>query len=125
MKKTLTEEFQDTVSQLHIGNKSVLDIMTKLQMAGAKVNRTAVKAVTSCGCIELDGRKSTVTFEKNKDGSQINGVLCDECRANVEKEIGENLYYIVSLCNTLGLNIDKIISKELERVRTLGKYNLM
>ena len=125
MKKSLTEEFQDTVGELHIWNKSVLDIMTKLQMASAKVNRTAVKAVTSCGCVEIDGRKSTVTFENKKDGSQINGVLCEECRAGVEKEIGENLYYLVSMCNTFGLNIDKIITKELERVRTLGKYNLM
>jgi hypothetical protein len=125
MKKTLTEEFQDTVEELHIWNRSILDIMTKLQIAGAKVNRTAAKAVTSCGCIELDGRKNTVTFEKKKDGSQIRGVLCEDCRAGVEKEIGENLYYIVSLCNSLNLSLDKIIAKELERVKALGKYNLM
>ncbi len=125
MKMTLTEEFQDTVSELHIWNKSILDIMTKLQISSARINRTAVKAVTTCGCIEVDGRKSIVTFEKNKDGSQIRGSLCEECRAGIEKEIGENLYYIISLCNSLNLNVDKIIQKELERVRALGKYNLM
>lgn len=125
MKKTLTEEFQDTVADLHIWNKSILDIMTKLQISSAKINRTAAKAVTSCGCVEIDGRKSTVTFEKKKEASQITGVLCEDCRAGMEKEIGENLYYIVSLCNALNLNLDKIITKELERVKALGKYNLM
>lgn len=125
MKKTLTEEFQSTVEELHIWNKSILDIMTKLQISSAKVNRTAAKAVTSCGCIEIDGRKNTVTFEKKAGGSQISGVLCEECRAGLEKEIGENFYYLVSLCNSLNLSMDKIILKELERVRALGKYNLM
>jgi len=125
MKMTLTEEFQDTVSELHIWNKSILDIMTKLQNSSARVNRSAVKAVTTCGCIEIDGRKSIVTFEKKKDGSQVRGSLCEDCRANIEREIGENLYYIISLCNCLNLNVDKIIQNELSRVKALGKYNLM
>lgn len=125
MKKTLTEDFQDTVSKLHIWNKSILDILSKLQSAGAKVNRATIKSVTNCGCIEIDGKKSVITFESREDGSQVKGVLCPDCRANMEKEIGESLYYIISLCNTLNLNVDKIIQKELERVKTLGKYNLM
>ena len=124
MKKTLTEEFQDTVSKFHIWNKSILDILTKLSISNAKMNRATVKSVTGCGCIEIDGRKSVVEFGA-KGGTQINGVLCDDCRAGIEKEIGENLYYIISLCNTLDLNVDKIIKKETERVKTLGKYNLM
>lgn len=125
MKKTPTEDFQETVFKFHIWNKSILDILSKLQSAGAKVSRATVKAVTSCGCIEIDGRKSVVTFEKQKNDSQIRGVLCDECRAEAEREIGENLYYLISLCNALNLNVDKIIQKESERVKTLGKYNLM
>lgn len=124
MKKTLTEDFQDTVSKYHIWNKSVLDVLTKLQMSNAKMNRATVKSVTGCGCIEIEGKKSVVEFASS-GGTQIKGVLCDDCRANIEKEIGENLYYIISLCNTLDLNVDKIIRKELERVKTLGKYNLM
>lgn len=125
MKKTLTEEFQDTVEKLHIWNKSVLDIMSKLQMSSAKINRATVKSVTSCGCIEIDGKKSVISFEKNEDGSQLCGVLCEDCRSNLEREIGEGLYYIISLCNALNLNVDKIIQKEVDRVKTLGKYNLM
>lgn len=125
MKKTLTQDFQDTVDKLHIWNKSILDIMSKLQSAGAKINRSTVKSVTSCGCIEINGTKSIVSFEKQEGGSQIRGVLCEDCRANVEREIGEGLYYIISLCNALNLNVDKIIQRELERVKTLGKYNLM
>lgn len=125
MKKTLTEEFQDTVEKLHIWNKSILDIMTKLEMSSGKINRATVKSVTNCGCIEINGKKSIISFEKNEDGSQVNGILCEDCRANLEREIGEGLYYIVSLCNALNLNVDKIIQKEVDRVKTLGKYNLM
>lgn len=125
MKKTLTEDFQDTVSKFHIWNKSILDVLTKLGMANAKMNRAAIKSVTGCGCIEIEGKKNIVEFDSKGDGSQIKGVMCEDCRANLEKEIGENLYYIISLCNALNLNIDKIIQKELERVKTLGKYNLM
>ncbi len=125
MKKTLTEDFQATVLKFHIWNKSILDILTKLSMSNAKMNRAAIKSVTNCGCIEINGRKSAVEFDSKNDGSQITGVLCEDCRSNVEKEIGENLYYIFSLCNALNLNADKIITKELERVKTLGKYNLM
>ncbi len=125
MKRTLTEDFQDTVAKLHIWNKSILDILSKLNMAGSKVSRATVKSVTNCGCIEIDGKKSFVDFEKNTGGSQIKGVLCEDCKSNLEKEIGENIYYLISLCNAMNLNVDKIISKELERVKTLGKYNLM
>lgn len=125
MKKTLTEDFQDAVLKYHIWNKSILDVLTKINLSSAKVNRATVKAVTTCGCIEIDGRKSLVEFESKEDNTQVRGVLCEDCRGNIEKEIGENLYYIISLCNTLGLNVDKIIQKELQRVKALGKYNLM
>ena len=125
MKKTLTEDFQETVAKLHIWNKSILDILSKLNIANGKVTRATIKAVTNCGCVEIDGKKSVVTFDKKEGGSQIKGVLCEECKANIEKEIGENLYYLVSLCNAMNLNVDKIIMKEAERVKTLGKYNLM
>ncbi len=125
MKKTLTQDFQDTVSKFHIWNKSILDIMSKLQSASSKINRATVKAITNCGCIEVDGKKSVVTFEKSQDGTQIKGVLCEECRSNLEREIGEGFYYMMSLCNALNLNVDKIIQKETDRVKTLGKYNLM
>lgn len=125
MKTSLTEDFQKTIAKFHIWNKSILDILSKLSAATAKVERATAKAVTSCGCIEIEGKKSIVTFEKKENDSQIRGVLCEECKAELEREIGENLYYMLSLCNALELNIDKIIIKESERVKTLGKYNLM
>ncbi len=125
MKTSLTEDFQNTIAKFHIWNKSILDILSKLSAASAKVERATAKAVTGCGCIEIEGKKSVVTFEKKENDSQIRGTLCEECRSELEREIGENLYYMISLCNALDLNIDKIIIKESERVKTLGKYNLM
>lgn len=125
MKTSLTQDFQKTIASLHIWNKSILDILSKLNGAEAKVERATAKAVTGCGCIEIDGRKSVVTFEKKENDSQIRGVLCEDCKSEIEREIGETLYYMISLCNALNLSVDKIVLNELERVKTLGKYNLM
>ena len=56
--------------------------------------------------------------------THLEGKLCDNCRDQIEKELGKNLYYIASLCNTLDLNLYDIIIKEQERVKMLGKFNL-
>ena len=42
----------------------------------------------------------------------------------LEKEMGKNLFYLASICNTLDLNLYDIIIKEQERVKMLGQYNL-
>ncbi|MCX7710804.1 MAG: DUF1573 domain-containing protein, partial [Clostridia bacterium] len=52
------------------------------------------------------------------------GKLCENCRDMIEKDLGRNLFYLASICNTLDLNLYDIILKEHDRIKMLGQYNL-
>jgi len=56
--------------------------------------------------------------------SHVNGELCDNCRDVIEREIGNNLFYLTSLCNLLDLNLYDILLKEYNKINTLGKYSM-
>ena len=130
MKDILVDEFQYTVQELLVRNKSIVDSITKFQDSNARVNRSIVKAVTQCGCIRIDANKQDMPedgdFEeiRNAMETHLKGKLCDNCRDQVEKDIGRNLFYLASICNTLDLNLYDVIIKEQERVKMLGQYNL-
>ncbi len=130
MKDMLIDEFQYTVQELLFRNKSIIDSITKFQDSNARVNRSIVKAVTQCGCIKIDAQKQDMPedgdFEQVRDAmkTHVTGVLCENCRDQIEKELGKNLYYMASLCNTLDLNLYDVIIKEQDRVKMLGQYNL-
>lgn len=130
MKDMLVAEFQYTIQELLFRNKSIIDSITKFQDSNARVNRSIVKAVTQCGCIRIDAKKQELPedgdFEemRNAMDTHINGKLCESCRDQIEKELGKNLFYMASICNTLDLNLYDIIIKEQERVKMLGQYNL-
>ncbi len=126
----LMEDFQNVVSELLMRNRSVLDILTKIQTSGGRVNRSVVKAVTHCGCIEIEGKKQVFPGEvsmKNLSGlmsTQVKGELCPECRQTIEKEIGGQLFYLAALCNTLGISLYDVVLSEKETLGTLGSYSL-
>ncbi|MCR4435169.1 MAG: DUF1573 domain-containing protein [Clostridiales bacterium] len=130
MKDIMVDEFQYMVQELLVRNKSIIDLITKYQDSNARVNRAIVKAVTQCGCIRIHAKKQI--FPKDGDFEQMHnsmkthleGKLCDNCRDMIEKDIGRNLFYLASICNTLDLNLYDTIIKELERLKMLGKYNL-
>ncbi len=130
MKEILTDEFQYTVSDLLVRNKSIIDQITKFQDSNARVNRAIVKSVTQCGCIKIHAKKQNFSSDGDIEEMQksmkshIEGKLCNNCRDMIEKDIGRNLFYLASICNTLDLNLYDIILKELERIKMLGKYNL-
>jgi hypothetical protein len=130
MKDIMVDEFQYTANELLVRNKSILDLITKFQDSNARVNRAVVKAVTQCGCIKIHAKKQDFpedgSFEEvqNSMKTHIEGKLCDNCRDFIEKDIGRNLFYLTSICNTLDLNVYDIILKEHERLKMLGKYNL-
>jgi len=104
--------------------------MTKLEEAQARVNRAIAKAVTNCGCIKVNARKQIVPLDiniedlKNHMSAHIEGELCENCRDIIEKEIGNHLFYIASLCNTLDISLDNVLEKEYENINTLGIYNM-
>lgn len=130
MKDSILDKFQYTVQELLVRNKSILDLATKYQDSNARVNRAVVKSVTQCGCIKVHAKKQMfpddADFEeiRNAMKTHIEGKLCDNCRDFIEKDIGRNLFYLASICNTLDLNLYDIIIKEHDRLNLLGKYNL-
>lgn len=130
MKDIIVDDFQYTVQDLLLRNKSILDSITKFQESNSRINRSIIKAVTQCGCISISAKKQVTpedaSFEEARDSmeSHIQGNLCDTCRDAVEKEIGRNLFYLASISNNLDLNMYDMIIKELERIKLLGKYNL-
>ena len=130
LKDAMMDQFQYTVRELLVRNKSIIDLITKFQDSNARVNRSIVKAVTQCGCIKINAKKQNfpddAEFEEARGmmDTHVEGKLCDNCRDSIEKDIGRNVFYLTSLCNTLDLNLYDVIIKELDRLKIMGKYNL-
>ena len=124
------EDFQNVVNDMLMRNRSILDILSKIQSSSGRVNRAVVKSVTHCGCVEIEGKKQTFPGEASIENlqellsTQLNGKLCAECRDAIEKEIGGALFYLAALCNTLGISLYDVILKEKEALSTLGSYSL-
>lgn len=104
--------------------------MSKMQVYTARTQRAIVKAVTGCGCIEICARTQRLTetdditaLTKAMD-SHLKGVLCENCKSTIEREIGSTLYYITSIACALNLDMEDIIYHEINSLDTLGKYNL-
>lgn len=128
-KDNVCKEFQEQVSKSLIRHKSVLDIMTKLDEFNARINRAVAKSVTSCGCIsihaekqEFDGKSYEELTDKVK--SHLHGTICENCKDILEIEIGDYLFYLAALCNTLELDLFEILSQEHDRNKTLGIFSL-
>lgn len=130
MKDMLIDDFQYTAQELLVRNKSILDLITKYQDSNSRVNRAIIKSVTQCGCMTISAHKQHIPEEasfdemKNLAAGHIDGTLCDNCRDAIERDIGRNVFYLASLCNSLDLNLYDIILNENDRIRMLGKYNL-
>ncbi|MBW9154688.1 DUF1573 domain-containing protein [Clostridium estertheticum] len=132
MKDCIFDNFQNSVDESLLRHRSVLDVITKLQESDARVNRAVAKSVTNCGCIKLE--EKNIYTPPNIDDlnldppaashSPVQGALCENCREVLEKELGNNLFYITSLCNILGLNLYDILLKEYDKISTLGKYTM-
>ena len=130
MKDLICNDFQKSVSELLIRHKSILDIMTKLEEAQVRVNRAVAKSVTTCGCIEVNASKQCIPHDATIEDlkycmeTHIEGVLCENCKDIIEKEMGNTLFYLTSLCNVLDINLHDVLLKEYEKINTLGIYNL-
>lgn len=122
--------FQEIVAGHLVRHRSVLDVLSKLQESGARVNRAVAKAVTACGCLEISASRQRIPadadFAQMKEFMQthLKGALCESCREIIETELGQTLFYLTALCSLLGLQIDEILHKEEERISALGPYNL-
>lgn len=129
MKDVIFDDFQNSVNESLLRHKSILDILSKFSESQARVNRAVIKAVTNCGCMSIDASRQVLPSSEDsiEDLSKclkthLNGKLCDNCKEIIEREIGNNLFYLTSLCNTLDLNLYDILIKENDKVNTLGKF---
>jgi len=131
VKDLLCDGFQETVGDYLIRHRSILDVMSKLTESASRVNRAVAKAVTTCGCIEIEAEKQKIppdleSFESLKEhmSTHLKGKLCDHCTEILEDEMGRNLFFLAALCNLLDLNLYDILLKEQERVACLGVFNV-
>lgn len=128
MKDIIYDDFQNSVNDSLLRHKSILDIMTKYTESSARVNRAIAKAVTNCGCMNINARKQNLPEDDSLDNmcdcleSHITGELCDSCREVIEREIGNNLFYLTSLCNDLDISLYDVLLKEHDKMSTLGKF---
>lgn len=130
MKDVIFDDFQNSVNNSLLRHKSILDILSKYQESQTRANRAICKAVTNCGCIEIYAKKQTMLEDDDLSldelnprlSSHIKGSLCENCREVIERELGNNLFYLTSLCNALDLNLFDILLKEYNKMDTLGKF---
>ncbi|MGE5549070.1 MAG: DUF1573 domain-containing protein [Bacteroidota bacterium] len=124
------DRFQESVGEVLVRHRSILDVLSKQQESSARVNRAIAKAVTSCGCLEISARRQEIpddiSFLKLKEfmNTHLNGALCEGCREVIEAELGQNLFYMAALCTLLGLRMEEILEKERGRITALGPYTL-
>lgn len=124
------KNLQNSVDKILTRHKSILDIITKIQESSARINRSVVKSVTSCGCVSIKATKHDIP--KDIDYTDIHtyihdhldGELCDLCREKITREIGRNLFYLAALANSFNMDIDTIIKTECDKVKTLGTFTL-
>jgi len=129
MKDLICDEFQNTVSELLIRHHSILDVLSKFQESTARVDRAVIKAVTNCGCVQIDAKKKTIPPEASLSElrgyleSHLQGSLCPSCQEVTEMEIGKLLFYVAALCNLLDLNLYDVFLKEQKKISALGIFN--
>ncbi|HEX6971006.1 MAG TPA: DUF1573 domain-containing protein [Limnochordia bacterium] len=122
--------FQDAVAEYLIRHRSVLDILSKFQEANARVNRAVVKAITTCGCVQVNAAKqqlpSDISYWEMKQymDTHLKGEICEHCREVLEMELGRNLFYAAALCDVFGLDLEEVMRQEQRRITALGVFNL-
>ncbi|MCX7781399.1 MAG: DUF1573 domain-containing protein [Negativicutes bacterium] len=123
-------EFQAAVDKYLVRHRSVLDILTKYQEAGARVNRAFAKAVTECGCVQVHASKQEVPTDaryselRHYMSNHTSGELCPHCREVISRELGRSMFYLTALCNLTGLDLHQVMRQECKTVTTLGFYHL-
>lgn len=129
---TELEQFQNFIDELALRNKSILDQMTKLQDACARLNRNISKCATNCGCIQLHIQKQQFSIQDTVEYGGLNSLLsthldgypCPNCNESIEKEMGRVLFYLAALSNTLGIPLSTVLENEKNRTSLLSQYCL-
>jgi hypothetical protein len=129
VKDLLCSQFQETVADSLIRHKGVVDAMTKLQEAVARVNRAVAKAANNCGCIRIVAEKPVIPEEasladvRGLIDTDVEGTICEHCRDVIETEVGSTLFYLTAVLNTVDLSLYDCLLKEHKRVKALGLFH--
>ncbi|HEX7056469.1 MAG TPA: DUF1573 domain-containing protein [Bacilli bacterium] len=124
------KDFQDQVSELLLRHRSLLDVLSKYQQSNASVNRSITKAITECGCIEVNAKKQPYSADLSKErlkqmlDTHVSGQLCEQCQDIIRAELGRNLFYMSALCNLLHIDLEDVVRRESEKCSTLGFFNM-
>jgi len=124
------DQFQRQVSELLLRHRSLLDVLSKYGQTGSAVNRAVAKAVTECGCIELNAKKQAYSDDTDLTAAQsvlenhMDGQLCEQCSDVLRAELGRNLFYMSALCNLLDINLEEVVARESDKCSTLGLFNM-
>src|SRR5690606_18729745 len=100
------------------------------QEATARVNRAAVKAATSCGCIAIDASKPAIPPDISLDqlraymATHVEGQICESCKEALEDEIGKLWFYMAGFCNAFDLNLYDVLLKEHKKLFALGVFTM-
>ncbi len=131
MRDLICDEFQNTVSELIIRHQSVLDILSKLSEASARVNRAVTKSVTTCGCVKVEAERTalpeniqSVSELRSFLDNHLRGKLCPQCEEIVVTELGNLLFFTTALCNTLDISLYDVFIKEYKHAYALGVFNM-
>lgn len=133
MKETTSNsliEFKKTVETHLVRNRSILDVMSKMQKASADLNRAITKTVTACGCVEIKAHRQEIPGQASLIDltdymeSHLDGTPCETCRDAVETEMGTVLFYLAAVCQLFDMDLEAVIKKERDRIETLGMYSL-
>lgn len=131
MKDIICDQFQNSVANLLIRHKSMLDVLSKLDESSAKLHRAVVKSITTCGCIKINASKQEIPNEANLEelhlymNTHLEGQICPHCKEIVEREMGTHLFYMAALCNNLDVNLYDVFLKENKKINTLGIYGML
>ena len=131
MNELQCSDFQSAVSRFLLRNQSILEILSRLQDSACRTDRAVVRAVTGCGCIEINAFKQKLPENAGLEdlrellSSQVEGHMCNTCKEVLSEEIGRGLLYLTALCNVFEISLQDVLTKETERLETLGKYNLV
>lgn len=130
MSSLTLKQFQDQVSELLLRHRSLLDVLSKFQQTNAAANRSVIKSITECGCIQVHAAKQAyhpdLTLDEAKDvlGTHVSGQLCEHCMEVVSAELGRNLFYMSALSNLLQVDLEQVVENESKKCSTLGLFNM-
>lgn len=131
MRDLICDEFQNTVSDLIIRHQSVLDVLSKLSEASARVNRAVTKSVTTCGCVKVEAERTVLPDNIRSVGelrsfldNHLRGKLCPQCEEIVMTELGNLLFFTTALCNTLDISLYDVFIREYKHAHALGVFNM-